>query len=109
MAKTKDIRAAVEAELRVAPVVDAAGITVNNIGGNVALNGTVPSYPQYPEAAAAARRVAGVTSLPSTTPWSPPPGWPTASPTSMTRSRSPAESADAYLYLADLQRPALRG
>ncbi len=63
MTKTKDIRAAVEAELRVDPVVDAAGITVNNIGGNVALNGTVPSYPQYLEAAAAARRVAGATGV----------------------------------------------
>jgi osmotically-inducible protein OsmY len=63
MTKTKDIRAAVEAELRVGPVVDAAGITVNNIGGNVALNGTVPGYPQYLEAAAAARRVAGVTGV----------------------------------------------
>jgi osmotically-inducible protein OsmY len=33
---------------------------VKNINGDVALNGTVPSYPQYLEAAAAARRVAGV-------------------------------------------------
>jgi osmotically-inducible protein OsmY len=63
MGKTKDIRAAVEAELRFDPMVDAAGITVNNIGGNVALNGTVPSYPQYLEAAAAARRVAGLTGI----------------------------------------------
>ena len=62
MGKTKDIRVAVEAELRFDPMVDAAGITVNNIDGNVALNGTVPSYPQYLEAAAA-RRVAGVTSV----------------------------------------------
>ena len=31
-----------------------------NINGDVALNGTVPSYPQYLEAAAAAQRVAGV-------------------------------------------------
>jgi osmotically-inducible protein OsmY len=63
MGKTKDIRAAVEAELRFDPMVDAAGITVNNIGGNVALNGTVPGYPQYLEADAAARRVAGVTGV----------------------------------------------
>lgn len=63
MGNTKDIRVAVEAELRFDPMVDAAGITVNNIGGNVALNGTVPSYPQYLEAAAAARRVAGVTGV----------------------------------------------
>ena len=60
MGKTNDIRAAVEAELRFEPMVDAVGITVNNIGGNVALNGVVPSYPQYLEAAAVARRVAGV-------------------------------------------------
>jgi osmotically-inducible protein OsmY len=33
---------------------------VKNIDGDVALNGTVPNYPQYVEAAAAARRVAGV-------------------------------------------------
>ena len=31
------------------------------MGGEVALNGTVASYPQYLEAAEAARRVAGVT------------------------------------------------
>jgi osmotically-inducible protein OsmY len=63
MGKAKDIRAAVEAELRFDPMVEAAGIAVDNIGGNVALNGTVPSYPQYLEAAAAARRVAGVASV----------------------------------------------
>jgi len=63
MGKTKDIRAAVEAELRLDPLVDAAGITVSNIGGNVILNGTVPSYPQYLEAAAAAGRVAEVTGV----------------------------------------------
>jgi hypothetical protein len=33
---------------------------VKNINGDVALNGTVPSFPQYLEAATAARRVAGV-------------------------------------------------
>jgi osmotically-inducible protein OsmY len=63
MGKTKDVRAAVEAELDFDPLVDSAHITVVNIAGNVALNGTVPSYPQYVEAAAAARRVAGVTTL----------------------------------------------
>jgi len=31
-----------------------------NVNGDVALNGTVPSYPQYLEAAAAAQRVGGV-------------------------------------------------
>jgi osmotically-inducible protein OsmY len=60
MSSTKDIREAVEAELTFDPLVDAADITVKNINGDVALNGTVPSYPQYLEAAAAARRVAGV-------------------------------------------------
>ena len=34
-----------------------------NIGGNVNLTGTVPSFPQYLQASAAARRVAGVTSV----------------------------------------------
>jgi osmotically-inducible protein OsmY len=57
--KTKDVRAAVEAELGFDPLVDSADITVMNIGGNANLTGTVPSYPQYLEAAAAARRVAG--------------------------------------------------
>jgi len=57
---TKDIRAAVEAELRFDPLIDPADIAVRNINGDVALNGTVPSYPQYLEAAAAAQRVGGV-------------------------------------------------
>jgi osmotically-inducible protein OsmY len=57
---TKDIREAVEAELEFDPLVDDADIHVMNINGDVALNGTVPSYPQYLEAAAAAQRVAGV-------------------------------------------------
>jgi osmotically-inducible protein OsmY len=63
MSKTKDIRAAVEDELIFDPLVDSSDIRVENMGGNVALNGTVPSYPQYLEAAAAARRVAGVTGV----------------------------------------------
>jgi osmotically-inducible protein OsmY len=63
MGKTKDIRAAVDAELSFDPRIDATGITVKNVSGEVALNGTVPSYPQYLEAAAAARRVAGVTGV----------------------------------------------
>ena len=63
MGMTKDVRAAVEAELGYDPLIDASHITVKNIEGNVALNGTVPSYPQYCEAAAAARRVAGVTEV----------------------------------------------
>ncbi len=60
MGKNKDVREAVEAELSYDPLVDSADITVKNLNGEVALNGTVPSYPQYVEAAAAARRVAGV-------------------------------------------------
>jgi len=63
MGTTKDIREAVEAELAFDPLVDAADITVRNMDGEVALNGTVPSYPQYLETAAAARRVAGVTNV----------------------------------------------
>jgi len=58
---TKDIREAVQKELEYDPLVDAAGITVKNMNGDVALNGTVPSYPQYLQAAAAAKRVQGVT------------------------------------------------
>jgi len=60
MGKNKDIREAVEAELNFDPLVDAADVTVRNMNGDVALNGTVPSYPQYLEAAAAAQRVDGV-------------------------------------------------
>jgi len=63
MGKTKDIRAAVEAELDFDPLIDPADMTVRNMNGQVALNGTVPSYPQYLEAAAAAQRVAGVTEV----------------------------------------------
>ena len=60
MSTTKDIREAVEAELKFDPLVDDADIHVVNASGDVALNGTVPSYPQYLEAAAAAQRVGGV-------------------------------------------------
>lgn len=63
MATTKDIREAVKAELSFDPLVDDTAITVKNMNGDVALNGTVPSYPQYMEAGAAARRVQGVTSV----------------------------------------------
>jgi osmotically-inducible protein OsmY len=63
VAKTKDVRAAVEKELGFDPLVDSADITVVNVGGNVSLTGTVPSYPQYLEAVAAARRVAGVVTV----------------------------------------------
>ena len=60
MTKTTDIREAVLEELDFDPLVDTASITVKNLEGVVALNGTVPSYPQYQEAAVAARRVSGV-------------------------------------------------
>jgi osmotically-inducible protein OsmY len=63
MSQTKDIRDAVERELGYDPLVDDSDISVKNINGDVALNGTVPTYPQYLEAAAAARRVAGVKKL----------------------------------------------
>lgn len=58
---TKDIRQSVQKELEFDPLVDASDITVKNMNGDVALNGTVTSYPQYLQAAAAARRVQGVT------------------------------------------------
>jgi osmotically-inducible protein OsmY len=63
MSQTKDIRDAVERELSYDPLIDDSDISVKNINGDVALNGTVPSYPQYLEAAAAARRVGGVKKL----------------------------------------------
>jgi osmotically-inducible protein OsmY len=40
MGKTKDIREAVEAELSYDPLIDSANISVKNIDGDVALNGT---------------------------------------------------------------------
>ena len=60
MGTTKDIREAVNAELKFDPLVDDADIHVVNLNGDVALNGTVPNYPQYLEAAAATQRVSGV-------------------------------------------------
>jgi osmotically-inducible protein OsmY len=63
MGKTRDIREAVDRNLRHDPLIDAADVVVRNIDGDVALTGTVPSYPQYLEAARAARRVAGVTDV----------------------------------------------
>jgi osmotically-inducible protein OsmY len=44
MGKTKDVRAAVEDELIFDPLVDSTDIRVANLSGDVALNGTVPSY-----------------------------------------------------------------
>ena len=61
--EAKAIREAVQKELDFDPLVDPAGITIKNMNGDVALNGTVPSYPQYLQAAAAAKRVRGVNSV----------------------------------------------
>lgn len=63
MSRTKDVRQSVEAELVFDPLVDSTDITVHNLGGEVRLTGTVPSYLQYLEAATAAQRVAGVTKV----------------------------------------------
>ena len=60
MGKNKDVREAVEKELTFDPLVDATDITVMNLNGDVALNGTVASYPQCLEATAATQRVDGV-------------------------------------------------
>ena len=56
----RDIRAAVHEELVTDPLVDADGV-VEVWGGQVSLNGTVPSQDQGAKAVAAAQRVAGVT------------------------------------------------
>lgn len=56
MAITRDIRESVRAELSFDPLVDETFITVKNLNGDVALNGSVSSYPQYLQAATAARR-----------------------------------------------------
>ena len=108
MGTTKDIRDAVEAELEFDPLVDDADIHAVNIDGDVALNGTVPSYPQYLEAAAAAQRVAGVRKRQhgdaararphlgrTRRGGRAPRGWPAASSRSVTTSTSPADQATA--------------
>ena len=59
----RDIRAAVYQELVADPRIDADDIVVDIFGGDVTLNGTVPSQAQRSEAAAAARRVAGATTV----------------------------------------------
>ena len=51
---------AVVDDLTFDPDVDASDITVENRDGEVVLAGSVPSYPQYLEAAAVASRVPGV-------------------------------------------------
>ena len=59
----RDIRAAVYEALVTDPRIDADDIVVDIFGGDVTLNGTVPSQAQRSEAAAAARRVAGATTV----------------------------------------------
>ncbi len=63
MPSTKDVRQAVQAELASDPLVEADGIRVKNLSGDVALDGTVPSYKQYLEAVEATWRIPGVTSV----------------------------------------------
>jgi osmotically-inducible protein OsmY len=58
-----DIRAAVSKELATDPSIDANDIVVEVFNDAISLNGTVPSQAQRSEAAAAARRVAGVTTV----------------------------------------------
>ena len=59
----RDIRAAVYEELVSDPRIDADGIVVDSFGGDITLNGTVPSQAQSSEAAAVAQRVAGETTV----------------------------------------------
>jgi osmotically-inducible protein OsmY len=63
MDASRDIRAAVCEELRVDPLIDTDDIEVEVLGGDVSLNGTVPSQAQCSEAAVAAHRVGGVTAV----------------------------------------------
>jgi len=60
MGKSNDIPAAVIDDLTFDPDVDASDIRVEEMDGNVVLTGSVPSYPQYLEAAAVAARPVGV-------------------------------------------------
>lgn len=61
MGTDASIEAAVQKELASDPLVDVDDIVVEVTDGAVSLTGTVPSQAQRTEAAAAARRVAGVT------------------------------------------------
>ena len=60
---SSDVCAAVREELVTDPRIDADDIVVELLNGEVSLNGTVPSEAQRSEAAATARRVAGVTKV----------------------------------------------
>jgi osmotically-inducible protein OsmY len=59
MGDIEDAADALADELTFDPDVDASGIAVRAVTGEVILAGTVPSYPQYQAATAAARRIAG--------------------------------------------------
>jgi osmotically-inducible protein OsmY len=59
----RDVRAAVHEALVADPRIDADDIVVEVFDGAVTLNGTVPSQSQRSEAAAAARQVAGATTV----------------------------------------------
>ena len=59
MGDIEDVGDALADELTFDPDVDASGITVRIVNGEVTMAGTVPSYPQYLAAAAAAQRIAG--------------------------------------------------
>jgi hypothetical protein len=59
MGDIEDADDALADELTFDPDVDASGITVRIVNGEIVLAGTVPSYPQYLAATAAAQRVAG--------------------------------------------------
>jgi osmotically-inducible protein OsmY len=63
MGRISDVRAAVQKELASDPLLDASEITVITVKGDVALIGTVRSFPQYLRAAEAARRVTAVNSV----------------------------------------------
>jgi osmotically-inducible protein OsmY len=63
MGTTADIRGAVYEALRPDPIIDPDDIDVEVMGGDVLLNGTVPSDAQRAEATAAAQRAAGVTTV----------------------------------------------
>jgi osmotically-inducible protein OsmY len=63
MSTDRNMAAAVQKELVSDPLLDAKDIVVEVTGGVVSLTGTVPSQAQRTEAAAAARRVAGVTTV----------------------------------------------
>jgi hypothetical protein len=60
MGRSSDIRAAVIDDLTFDPDVDASDSRVAEMNGDVVLTGSVPSYPQYVQAAAVAARAAGL-------------------------------------------------